>query len=37
MRLYVAAGQDEEKLSALVEKVGPDPDKIAELLAKEKD
>ena len=37
MRLYVAAGQDEEKLLAMVEKVGPDPDKIAEMLAKEKD
>jgi len=37
MRLYVAAGQDEEKLLAMVEKVGPDPEKIAELLAKEKE
>lgn len=36
MRLYVAAGQDAEKLLALVEKVGPDPEKIAELLASEK-
>jgi enoyl-CoA hydratase len=37
MRLYVAAGQDQEKLLAMVEKVGPDPEKIAELLAKEKE
>ena len=37
MRLYVAAGQDREKLLALSEKVGSDPEKIAELLAKEKD
>jgi enoyl-CoA hydratase/carnithine racemase len=37
MRLYVAAGQDREKLLAMVEKVGPDPEKIAELLAKEKE
>jgi len=37
MRLYVAAGQDREKLLAIVEKVGPDPEKIAELLAKEKE
>jgi len=37
MRLYVAAGQDSEKLEALVEKVGPDPEKIAEELAMEKE
>jgi len=37
MRLYVAAGQDNEKLLALLEKVGPDPEKIAKELAKEKD
>jgi hypothetical protein len=37
MRLYVAAGQDREKLLAMAEKVGPDPEKIAEFLAKEKD
>ena len=37
MRLYVAAGQDSEKLLATLEKVGPDPEKIAEMLAKEKD
>ncbi len=37
MRLYVAAGQDREKLLEILEKVGPDPEKIAEMLAKEKD
>jgi enoyl-CoA hydratase/carnithine racemase len=37
MRLYVAVGQDQEKLLALLEQVGPDPEKIAELLAKEKE
>jgi enoyl-CoA hydratase/carnithine racemase len=37
MRLYVEMGQDREKLEALVEDVGTDPEKIAELLAKEKD
>jgi enoyl-CoA hydratase len=37
MSLYVAAGQDREKLLAMVEKVGPDPEKIAELIAKEKE
>lgn len=37
MRLYVAAGQDREKLLAVVEKVGPDPEKIAEELAMEKE
>ena len=36
MRLYVEAGQDREKLLAMVEKAGADPEKIAELLAKEK-
>ena len=35
MRLYVATGQDREKLAALVEKVGRDPEKIAALLAEE--
>jgi enoyl-CoA hydratase/carnithine racemase len=35
MRLYVAAGQDIEKLLTIAEKVGPDPEKIAEMLAKE--
>ncbi|NQU15673.1 MAG: hypothetical protein HQ561_16080, partial [Desulfobacteraceae bacterium] len=35
MRLYVATGQDREKLTALVEKVGRDPEKIAALLAEE--
>ena len=37
MRLYVAVGQDREKLEALVEKVGSDPEKIAELIASEKE
>ena len=37
MRLYVAAGQDREKLLEIIEKVGPDPEKVAEMLAKEKD
>jgi enoyl-CoA hydratase/carnithine racemase len=37
MRLYVEAGQDREKLLAILEKVGPDAEKIAKLLAKEKD
>ena len=37
MRLYVAAGQDNEKLLSIVEQVGADPEKIAEMLAKEKD
>jgi enoyl-CoA hydratase/carnithine racemase len=36
MRFYVAAGQDREKMLAILEKVGPDPEKIAEMLAKEK-
>jgi enoyl-CoA hydratase/carnithine racemase len=35
MRLYVATGQDREKLAAMVEKVGRDPEKIAALLAEE--
>ncbi len=33
MRLYVAAGQDREKLAAIVEEAGGDPEKIAELLS----
>jgi len=33
MRLYVAAGQDREKVAALVEEVGPDPEKIAAMLS----
>ena len=37
MRIYVAAGQDRDKLLALLEEVGSDPEKIAELLASEKD
>ena len=37
MRLYVAAGQDRKKLLKIIEKVGPDPEKIAEMLAKEKE
>jgi enoyl-CoA hydratase len=37
MRLYVEVGQDREKLEALINEVGPDPEKIAELLAKEKE
>ncbi len=37
MRLYVAAGQDREKMAVLVEKVGRDPEKIAALLAEEQE
>jgi hypothetical protein len=37
MRLYVAAGQDREKMEALVEEVGPDLEKISELIGKGKD
>jgi enoyl-CoA hydratase/carnithine racemase len=37
MRLYVAVGQDREKLATLAEEAGGDPQKIAELLAKGKD
>ena len=37
MRLYVAAGQDPEKMAALVEKAGRDPEKIAALLAEEQE
>jgi len=33
MRLYVAAGQDREKVAALVEEVGPDPEKIVAMLS----
>ena len=33
MRLYVATGQDGEKLAAIVEEAGGDPEKIAELLS----
>jgi len=37
MRMYVAVGQDREKLEALVEDAGNDPDKIAELIEKHRD
>jgi enoyl-CoA hydratase/carnithine racemase len=37
MRLYVAAGQDREKLAALMEEAGEDPGKVAELLASRKE
>ena len=33
MRLYVAAGQDREKVAALIEETGGDPEKIAEILS----
>ena len=36
MRLYVGAGQDREKMIALIEETGGDPEKIAEAMAKEK-
>jgi enoyl-CoA hydratase/carnithine racemase len=35
MRLYVAAGQDRDKVAAIVEEAGGDPDKIAELLGQD--
>jgi enoyl-CoA hydratase len=35
MRLYVAAGQDSDKVAAIVEEAGGDPDKIAELLGQD--
>ena len=34
MRLYVAAGQDTEKMMAMLEETGQDPEKMAELLVK---
>jgi len=37
MRLYVAAGQDPEKMAALMEEAGRDPEKIAALLAEEQE
>lgn len=37
MRLYVAAGQDGEKLAAMMQEAGQDPEKIAELLSSGKD
>jgi len=33
MRLYVAAGQDPEKVAALIEETGGDPEKIAQKLS----
>jgi len=35
MRLYVAAGQDREKMAAIVEEAGGDPEKIAAILSKQ--
>ena len=35
MRLYVAAGQDREKMTAMVEEAGRDPEKIAAILSEQ--
>jgi enoyl-CoA hydratase len=37
MRFYVEAGQDREKVMALIEEAGQDPEKLAELMAKGKE
>ena len=37
MRLYVEAGQDHEKMIAMIEEAGRDPEKIAGLIAEDQD